>query len=65
MDQSAVPGQRPRGEDEHPLDLLNPSAVHRRPSNGGDYSGIGFCLLNSDIAAFDVDKCRDPDYEGS
>ncbi len=28
-------------------------------SNGGDYSGIGFCLLNSGYAAFDGDKCRD------
>jgi Virulence-associated protein E len=22
--------------------------------------GVGFCLLDSDIAAFDIDKCRDP-----
>jgi hypothetical protein len=26
----------------------------------GSFDGIGFCLLGSDIAAFDVDKCRDP-----
>ena len=23
--------------------------------------GIGFCLKNSDIAAFDIDNCRDPE----
>ena len=25
------------------------------------YDGIGFALLNSGIAAFDIDDCRDPD----
>lgn len=25
-----------------------------------NYDGIGFCLLNGNIAAFDIDKCRDP-----
>ena len=25
-----------------------------------DFDGIGFCLFNSDIAAFDIDHCRDP-----
>jgi hypothetical protein len=24
------------------------------------FDGIGFCLFNSDIAAFDIDHCRDP-----
>ena len=26
----------------------------------GKADGIGFCLLNSEFAAFDLDKCRDP-----
>ena len=26
----------------------------------GGFDGIGFCLLKSGFAAFDVDKCRDP-----
>ena len=26
--------------------------------DAGGVSGIGFCLLNSDIAAFDIDHCR-------
>jgi AAA domain len=25
-----------------------------------NFDGIGFCLFNSDIAAFDIDHCRDP-----
>jgi hypothetical protein len=25
-----------------------------------NFDGIGFCLLNSDISAFDLDDCRDP-----
>ena len=25
-----------------------------------DFDGIGFCLFNSDISAFDIDHCRDP-----
>lgn len=25
-----------------------------------EFDGIGFCLLNSEIAAFDIDHCRDP-----
>jgi putative DNA primase/helicase len=28
---------------------------------GNGFDGIGFCLLNSELAAFDLDKCRDPD----
>jgi Virulence-associated protein E len=26
----------------------------------GEFDGIGFCLLNGNIAAFDIDHCRDP-----
>src|SRR5215831_2492568 len=32
-------------------------AVMRAVAN---FDGIGFCLLNSENAAFDIDKCRDP-----
>jgi hypothetical protein len=29
----------------------------------GKADGIGFCLLNTDIAAFDIDDCRNPETE--
>jgi primase-polymerase (primpol)-like protein len=28
-------------------------------ANGHVWSGVGFCLMGSEIAAFDIDKCRD------
>jgi putative DNA primase/helicase len=56
-----------------PYQAAHPSrkAKSTDPSTWADYAtavdaavasadGIGFCLLNSDIAAFDVDDCRNP-----
>jgi hypothetical protein len=31
--------------------------------NSGGYNGIGFCLLNSGVCAFDLDHCRNPETD--
>jgi hypothetical protein len=35
-------------------------AISALTKNGGKFEGVGFCLLGTDIAAFDLDDCRDP-----
>ena len=31
-----------------------------KAAEDGNFSGIGICLLNSNLVAFDIDHCRDP-----
>jgi hypothetical protein len=35
-------------------------ATYDAASRATGFTGIGFCLLNTDFAAFDIDRCRDP-----
>ena len=36
------------------------AATAIKAAEDGNFNGIGICLLNSNIVAFDIDDCRDP-----
>jgi hypothetical protein len=51
---------RPNGSKAHSDKPATWSSYGDVIAVAGNFMGIGFCLLNSDLAAFDIDDCRDP-----